>query len=123
MARVSSGMLLSEAIRESGGFEKKLAAVIDTGEEAGCLEDMLKRLAENYEHEADLALTKLMNLLDLSLHLQIIQQISAWVSSCGSHKTMLLIPLNCPPRNSKRIAQFMECHDFIRHTDISPLFL
>ena len=30
MERVSSGILLSEAIRESGGFEKKLAAVIVT---------------------------------------------------------------------------------------------
>ena len=97
MERVENGKLLSEAIRESGCFDKKLAAVIVTGEEAGCLDEMLRRLAENYEHEADLALTKLMNLLDLSLHLQIIQQISAWVSSCGSDKTMFLIPLNCPP--------------------------
>ena len=71
MERVSSGILLSEAIRESGGFEKKLAAVIVTGEEAGCLEDMLKRLAENYEHEADLALTKLMNLLEPAMILVI----------------------------------------------------
>ena len=41
MARVSSGMLLSEAIRESGGFEKKLAAVIVTGEEAEVLVTVL----------------------------------------------------------------------------------
>ena len=45
MACVSSGMLLSEAIRESGGFEKKLAAVIVTGEEAGHLDKMLERIA------------------------------------------------------------------------------
>ena len=64
IAQVRNGKLLSEAIRESGGFDKKLAAVIVTGEEAGRLDDMLKRLAENYEHEADLALTKLMNLLE-----------------------------------------------------------
>ena len=48
-----------------------VAAVIVTGEEAGCLEDMLKRLAENYEHEADLALTKLMNLLEPAMILVI----------------------------------------------------
>lgn len=64
MARVSSGMLLSEAIRESGGFEKKLAAVIVTGEEAGHLDKMLERIAGSYEHESDLALNKLVNLLE-----------------------------------------------------------
>ena len=64
MARVSSGMLLSEAIRESGGFEKKLAAVIVTGEEAGHLGKMLERIAGSYEHESDLALNKLVNLLE-----------------------------------------------------------
>ena len=64
MEQVKNGKLLSEAIREAGGFDKKLAAVIVTGEEAGRLDEMLKRLAENYEHEADLALTKLMNLLE-----------------------------------------------------------
>lgn len=42
MEDVKNGMLLSEAIRASGSFDKKLAAVIVTGEEAGCLEDMLK---------------------------------------------------------------------------------
>ena len=71
MEDVKNGMLLSEAIRASGSFDKKLAAVIVTGEEAGCLEDMLKRLAENYEHEADLALTKLMNLLEPAMILVI----------------------------------------------------
>ena len=64
MARVSSGILLSEAIRESGGFEKKLAAVIVTGEEAGHLDKMLERIAGSYEHESDLALNKLVNLLE-----------------------------------------------------------
>ena len=64
MACVSSGMLLSEAIRESGGFEKKLAAVIVTGEEAGHLDKMLERIAGSYEHESDLALNKLVNLLE-----------------------------------------------------------
>ena len=71
MEDVKNGMLLSEAIRASGSFDKKLAAVIVTGEEAGYLEDMLKRLAENYEHEADLALTKLMNLLEPAMILVI----------------------------------------------------
>ena len=64
-------MASSNTIRASGSFDKKLAAVIVTGEEAGCLEDMLKRLAENYEHEADLALTKLMNLLEPAMILVI----------------------------------------------------
>lgn len=64
MERVSSGILLSEAIRESGGFEKKLAAVIVTGEEAGHLDKMLERIAGSYEHESDLALNKLVNLLE-----------------------------------------------------------
>lgn len=71
MERVENGKLLSEAIRESGCFDKKLAAVIVTGEEAGCLDEMLRRLAENYEHEADLALTKLMNLLEPAMILLI----------------------------------------------------
>ena len=66
-----NGKLLSEAIRESGCFDKKLAAVIVTGEEAGCLDEMLRRLAENYEHEADLALAKLMNLLEPAMILLI----------------------------------------------------
>ena len=71
MTQVRNGKLLSEAIRESGGFDKKLAAVIVTGEEAGCLDEMLRRLAENYEHEADLALAKLMNLLEPAMILLI----------------------------------------------------
>lgn len=71
MARVSGGMLLSEAIRESGGFEKKLAAVIVTGEEAGHLDKMLERIAESYEHEADLALNKLVNMLEPAMILLI----------------------------------------------------
>lgn len=71
MEHVKNGKLLSEAIRKSGGFDKKLAAVIVTGEEAGRLDDMLKRLAENYEYEADLALTKLMNLLEPAMILVI----------------------------------------------------
>lgn len=71
MERVENGKLLSEAIRESGCFDKKLAAVIVTGEEAGCLDEMLRRLAENYEHEADLALAKLMNLLEPAMILLI----------------------------------------------------
>ena len=53
-----------KAIRESGGFEKKLAAVIVTGEEAGHLDKMLERIAGSYEHESDLALNKLVNLLE-----------------------------------------------------------
>ena len=71
MQHVGNGKLLSEAIRESGGFDKKLAAVIITGEESGRLDDMLKRLAENYEHEADLALTKLTDLLEPAMILVI----------------------------------------------------
>ena len=64
MEDVKNGMLLSEAIRASGSFDKKLAAVIVTGEEAGHLDKMLERIAGSYEHESDLALNKLVNLLE-----------------------------------------------------------
>ena len=70
-SRVKQGKLLSEAIRESSGFEKKLAAVIVTGEESGRLDVMMERLAASYEREADLAITKLLDMLEPAMILVI----------------------------------------------------
>lgn len=62
--RVKNGEVLSRAVKDIDGFDKKLASVILVGEETGKLDYMLKSIAETYEYEAEAALTRIISLIE-----------------------------------------------------------
>lgn len=59
IGKVRNGTLLSEAIGTVDGLDEKLSPIIFVGEETGRLDVMLERLADNYEHEAEVSLSRL----------------------------------------------------------------
>ncbi|MBQ2404253.1 MAG: type II secretion system F family protein [Lachnospiraceae bacterium] len=61
---VENGASLSHAIESVHGLDKKLPAVIFVGEETGKLDMMLLSLAEGYEHEAEIAINKLVSMIE-----------------------------------------------------------
>ena len=61
---VENGASLSQAIESVHGLDKKLPAVIFVGEETGKLDMMLLSLAEGYEHEAEIAINKLVSMIE-----------------------------------------------------------
>ena len=61
---VEQGKTLSDAIGSVRGLDKKLPAIIYVGEETGKLDTMLLSLAEGYEHEAEMAMTKMVSLAE-----------------------------------------------------------
>ena len=61
---VEYGETLSEAIGTVKGLDKKLPAIIFVGEETGKLESMLLSLAEGYEHEAEMAMNKMVSMTE-----------------------------------------------------------
>lgn len=62
--RVQEGGSLALALRESALFPPLLIQVTTAGEKSGQLEEMLLRVAENYEHQTDLAITGMLSLLE-----------------------------------------------------------
>lgn len=60
---VRDGASLSQAISKVDGFDIKLASVIYIGEESGQLEQMLTNIADSFDYEAELAIDKLVTLL------------------------------------------------------------
>lgn len=62
--RVRSGEMLSQAIQSVDGFDSKLAPTIYVGEETGRLDQMLENIADSYEYEADVALSKLTGMIE-----------------------------------------------------------
>jgi type IV pilus assembly protein PilC len=64
LSMIRQGNPLSRALNEVDGFEKKLASTVLVGEETGSLNNMLDSIADSYEHEADLAITKLVSFIE-----------------------------------------------------------
>lgn len=64
MQDVRAGQSLSGAIKKVDGFDSKLAASIQIGEETGKLYDMLESMAESFDYDADMALTKLVAMVE-----------------------------------------------------------
>ncbi len=62
--QVQSGEMLSRAIQDVDGLDKKLASAIFVGEETGKLDKMLESIADGYEYESDMALSKLIGLIE-----------------------------------------------------------
>ena len=61
---VEQGETLSEAVGSIKGLDKKLPAIIFVGEETGKLDTMLLSLAEGYEHEAEVAMNKMVSMTE-----------------------------------------------------------
>lgn len=61
---VTEGESLAVTLRRSGQFPSMMTHMIAVGERAGQLEQMLERIAETYENEIDLRLTRLTSLLE-----------------------------------------------------------
>ena len=62
--RVRGGEMLSRAIQDVDGLDKKLAPTIFVGEETGRLDVMLGSIAETYEYVSDVALTRLTSMIE-----------------------------------------------------------
>lgn len=62
--RVEVGNPLSVALKEVPGFESKLVSSIYIGEESGRLDHMLNSLANEYEFEADAAISRLLTFIE-----------------------------------------------------------
>lgn len=60
---VRDGSNLSTAISEVDGFDAKLPNAIYVGEESGKLDDMLQRTADDFDFESEMAIEKLVTLL------------------------------------------------------------
>jgi type IV pilus assembly protein PilC len=63
ITNVRNGEALSGSIGAIDGFDRKLATTIMIGEESGRLDDMLESTAEAFDYEAEIALDKLVQLI------------------------------------------------------------
>ena len=61
---VRNGKSLATSIKKVDGFDNKLAASIQIGEETGKLYDMLQSMADTFDYESDIALTKLTAIIE-----------------------------------------------------------
>ena len=64
ITEVRNGEPLSEAIAKMDGFDKKVSTTILIGEESGSLDTMLDSVAESYDYEADIATSRLVQLIE-----------------------------------------------------------
>lgn len=64
LARVRSGETLSAALGDIDGFVKKFASTILVGEETGKLGIMLDSMADNLEYESEMAISRMVTLLE-----------------------------------------------------------
>ncbi len=61
---VKNGDPLSHAIEQVKGLDKKLSMIIRVGEETGELDAMLESIAEGYEHEAEMILSRVIRMME-----------------------------------------------------------
>ena len=64
IAFVRAGGTLSEGLEQIDGFTKKLIASIKIGEETGHLEYMLESTADNLDYEAEMAINKMVAMIE-----------------------------------------------------------
>ena len=64
ISKVQGGESLSRALVSVDGFDTKLAPIIFVGEETGKLDEMLESIAESYEYDAELALNRLISMIE-----------------------------------------------------------
>jgi len=63
ITNVRNGDSLSSSIEKVDGFDKKLSTTIMIGEESGRLDSMLEATAESFDYESEIALDKLVQLI------------------------------------------------------------
>ncbi len=68
---VKNGDPLSLAIARVDGFDKKIAMIIRVGEETGELDAMLDSIAEGYEYEAEMAINRMVSMIEPAMILVI----------------------------------------------------
>lgn len=61
---LKAGESLSQALRKVDGFQVKLISSIEVGEEAGNLDTMLISISDALDYEAEMAITKLVSILE-----------------------------------------------------------
>lgn len=64
IAEVKAGANLSDAINDVDGFTKKLSSSIMVGEETGALDTMLNSVANQMEYDSEMALDKMVALIE-----------------------------------------------------------
>lgn len=64
IAMVRRGDALSKALAQVDGFDQKLAATVLVGEETGSLNSMLDAISDALDHDADMAITKLIAMIE-----------------------------------------------------------
>ena len=64
VADVRNGKSLSSSIKRVDGFDSKLSASIQIGEETGKLYDMLQSISDSFDYESDLALARLTTIIE-----------------------------------------------------------
>jgi len=62
--KIENGEILSQAIKSIKEMDMKLPAVIYVGEETGKMDAMLLSLAEGYEHETEIAMNKMVSMIE-----------------------------------------------------------
>lgn len=67
LADLRAGKPLSEAVENIDGLRKKLASVIRVGEESGDLVQMLDSLADSFDYESEMAINRMISLLEPTL--------------------------------------------------------
>lgn len=67
VAELRAGKPLSEAVEQVDGLRKKLASVIRVGEESGDLVQMLDSLADSFDYESEMAVSRMISLLEPTL--------------------------------------------------------
>jgi len=68
-AKIKQGIPLSEAIHTSAVFPVMVAQMIRVGEESGTLDDLLNKISDYYEEEAENAVAQLMGLMEPAITL------------------------------------------------------
>ena len=64
LAAVRNGAALSGALAAVDGFERKLAAAMQVGEETGRLDEMMNAISDTLDHEAEQSTRRLLGLLE-----------------------------------------------------------
>lgn len=64
IAMIQRGEALSKALGQVDGFHQKLAATVLVGEETGSLNSMLDAISDALDHDADMAITKLVAMIE-----------------------------------------------------------
>ncbi len=67
IADLRAGKSLSESVEQIKGLRKKLASVVRVGEESGDLVKMLDSLADSFDYESEMAISRMISFLEPAL--------------------------------------------------------